>query len=455
MDRAALLSLDTEALIGLVLQFQQRVAALEAELAKLRQPPKTPENSSVPPSQARKPNLSDGRKRKPGARRGHLGSSRRRAAPDLVIRCYPAQCQACGAGLPRTGQRRIGRSQVVELPPVEPKVLEAWRYAAECQQCGARTVAAAPEGFAPEQVFGPRVSAVAGYLHEAHHLSYQRLVAVLLSLFGLRISAGAIAGVLQRLAARAKPAAEAIKEQVRASPVINSDETGARVNGSTWWHWVFQTPEASYHLLAPSRGAAVIDDFLDGAVPEVWGSDCAPGQLGTPADDHQICMSHQLRDLTYADQADGALGAQWARQLRHVFGRAVRLHHERAAVTPETFTRRRTLIERAAERLIFGPPLGRGEAGKLQRRYQREWESLFVFLHRDDVEPTNNSSERDLRNSVIHRKVTGGYRSDWGAEAGGIFTTILQTARKRGEDGFATLLGLSGTSPLTYADTAS
>jgi hypothetical protein len=31
-----------------------------------------------------------------------------------------------------------------------------------------------------------------------------------------------------------------------------------------------------------------------------------------------------------------------------------------------------------------------------------------VCLHRDDNEPTNNGSERDLRNSVVHDTVTGG-----------------------------------------------
>jgi transposase len=42
-------------------------------------------------------------------------------------------------------------------------------------------------------------------------------------------------------------------------------------------------------------------------------------------------------------------------------------------------------------------------------------DSLYVFLERADVEPANNSSERDLRPSVIHRKVIGGFRSAWGA----------------------------------------
>jgi transposase len=89
-----------------------------------------------------------------------------------------------------------------------------------------------------------------GYLHYGHHLSHERLVGV----FGLRISEGAIAAALARLAAQAGPAVASIRAAVRASPAINSDETGVRVDGRNWWHWVFQTPTASYHAIAPSRG---------------------------------------------------------------------------------------------------------------------------------------------------------------------------------------------------------
>jgi hypothetical protein len=39
----------------------------------------------------------------------------------------------------------------------------------------------------------------------------------------------------------------------------------------------------------------------------------------------------------------------------------------------------------------------------------------------------------------VHRKVTGGFRSNWGAEAHAIVTTVLDTARKRGEDLLTTL----------------
>ena len=455
MDRGALLQLSREELADLVLALTARVAELEAAVAPLGGPTKTPGNSSVPPSRGSKPNRAECRGRRRGPKRGHVGRSRRRQTPDVIVRCHPDRCRGCGASLPTTGRRRVGRSQVVELPPVRPVVVEAWRYAARCRACGTRTVAPAPAGLEPTRTFGPGVEAVVAYLHERHHLSYERLSEVCGDLLGLALSQGAIAAMLARLAGRARPAYEALGAEVRAGPVINSDETGARVDGRNWWQWVFQTPTASYHLIAPSRSGAVIDEFLDGVEPEVWGSDLWAPQVGTAAEHHQVCLGHQIRDLTYAVEADEPEGRAWASDLRHIFGRALRLHHERTVVSPATFARRRTLVERATDRLVFGPPLAAtSEARRLQKRYQEHRADLYIFLYREDVEPTNNGSERDLRNAVIHRKVTGGYRSRWGAEASAIFTTLLTTARKRGGNVLDALRAVAGPSPLHAAGMA-
>jgi transposase len=169
----------------------------------------------------------------------------------------------------------------------------------------------------------------------------------------------------------------------------------------------------------------------------------------TPATAHQICMSHQERDLTFAVEADPGEARLWAIELRHVFGRAIRLHHERGQVTAETFARRRLLIENATDRLVFDRYVApKTEAARLQKRYRLHRDSLYVFLDRDDVEPTNNSSERDLRPSVIHRKVIGAFRSAWGAEAPAIRSSILATARKQGQNLLDAFLAIAGPSPL-------
>ena len=81
---------------------------------------------------------------------------------------------------------------------------------------------------------------------------------------------------------------------------------------------MFQTPEASYHVIAPGRGGEVIDAFLAGAESEVWGSDLWAPQILTAATEHQICLSHQERDLTFAVDADTDEARVWGIELRHV-----------------------------------------------------------------------------------------------------------------------------------------
>lgn len=474
MDRAALERLSRDELIELVVRMtemiavvgglEERIAELEgrlaerdAEAAERAAPPKTSENSSVPPSVGFKANRTERRRRGRGPKRGHPGSSRRRQRPDAIVRCRPTTCSGCGEPLPLDGQRRVGRSQVVELPPVRPVVVEAWQYAARCRGCGLRTKGAYPAGLEPTRTFGPGVEAVLGYLHERHHVGYERLVEVCRDVFGLAISEGGIDQALRRLGERARPTYEALGAEVRAGPIIGSDETGARVAGTTAWHWVFQTPEASYHRIVPRRNADAITAFLQGARPEGWVSDLWVPQLQVEAGVHQICLSHQIRNLTYAVDADGYAGRVWAIELRHLLGRAIRLGHLRETITPASFARRRRLIENAVDRLVFrtalpeAPEAKTANARRLQHRYREHRASLFVFLDRPDVPPTNNASEQDLRPSVIHRKVTGGYRSWAGAELSAILTSLLTTARKRGHNLLDALRSVAGPSPLHAA----
>ena len=78
------------------------------------------------------------------------------------------------------------------------------------------------------------------------------------------------------------------------------------------------------------------------------------------------------------------------------------------------------------------------------RRYLKHRPSLFVFLYHSNVPFDNNASERALRNSVIHRKVSGGFRSDDGAQAHAIVSSVADTARKRDQDVLAVLLSYIG-----------
>lgn len=157
------------------------------------------------------------------------------------MECRPRVCAQCGADLSGEEGELGGRSQVIELPPIEPVVVEAHRYAVDCPECGHRRVADYLEGLEPERVFGTQMEALVSYFHQGHHLSYARLGEVLKDVFGLEISPGALVNSVRRVGEAWADRAQGIRAEVRGSAVVGSDETGAWVNGCNEGEWVFTT----------------------------------------------------------------------------------------------------------------------------------------------------------------------------------------------------------------------
>lgn len=50
-----------------------------------------------------------------------------------------------------------------------------------------------------------------------------------------------------------------------------------------------------------------------------------------------------------------------------------------------------------------------------------------------DVAATTNISEREIRRSVVFRKVTGGFCSEWGVGIYASYRSVTGTARLRGQ----------------------
>jgi transposase len=121
---------------------------------------------------------------------------------------------------------------------------------------------------------------------------------------------------------------------------------------------------------------------------------------------------------------------------------AIGLHHRRQKLRPELFTHQAARLKRLGHALGFGVLATNAFGAAQQERYRRLEAWWWVFLERGDVCPTNNASERALRPSVVHRKGTGGFRSEWGAAAYATFLSVVQTLQREGEDRFENLLAL-------------
>jgi len=438
--REELEQLDKETLIDGYLLLEKRVKTLERQMSELSRalgikPAKTTENSSRPPSQDQKANVAKRAKKKRGAKKGHTGTSRHRVEADEVIECRVVACRDCGWDLSDLPQHMAGRHQVIDIPPLGAIVREVIRYGRYCPCCKTYQRAQPPSGFEQGRIVGHHLEQLVLYLHYAHPLSYGRVARILSEVCDVQLSEGALVNIVRRAESRLKQTADVIHEQVKQADVVGSDETGARVDGVSYWQWVFQTPKLAYYVIRPSRSAQVIADVMDDSQPQVWVSDVLSSQMCHPATTYQICLAHQLRDLQYLIDTHHC---EWATEIQALFRRAIHLHNLRNDLSDKRFHLFAQAYHWCLDKLLKTSPLS-DDSQRLWRRFHKHRDALLLFLRRDDVPPTNNASEQALRNSVIYRKVTGGFRSDWGADLYANLISILETARRQGRSIFEVL----------------
>jgi transposase len=421
-----------------------RVAELEA---KLSEPKKDSDNSSQPPSRDKKPNRDD----KPAPQGPRTGSVGRKGGgrlladnPDETVIARPTCCAQCQAAFAAADHKLVDRFDKIELPKVTPVVTRVELYAGHCQACGSTTLAPLPEGLEQGSPFSINIVALALYLRFTHAISYRRLTRLMLELFGLSISEGALDAAFRRAMPRLDAEVSAILARLRRARVVCSDETSVRVDGRTCWNWVFQNNEVVIHVIRHSRGAGVVGEVMDGHRPALWVSDLYSAQQGhAPA--WQICLAHQLRDCQFAiDAGDRIFAPRMKMLLLRAFVLARRRHHL-AEGTRRQYRRR---LDRDLDVIMALAPTTK-DGRRLRKRYGKVRAHLFTFLDHPEVDPDNNSSERELRPTATYRKVTGGFRSKWGSDLFASFRSVVGTAGRRGIDAYQAIkMTLQGKSVL-------
>ncbi len=426
---AALLA-RVEELSAQVAELSGRVRALESEnaalRAKLKLPPKTPDNSSTPPSQGHKARgeASGSRpksKAHPGAHRAlHPNPTRHE-----MVRAR--RCPHCRTDLSGVAQTAMQAYDRIEIPEIKPDVTRVTLHGGVCPCCARRFKAAPPAGLEPGSPFGPNLRAFVLYLRFAHAISFERLARLTSDLLGLAISEGALVNLLADSRPRFARQASLIRARLLAGPILQSDETSQRVGKQTWWNWVFHDADSACFVIRPSRGKDVVEEFLGKARPQFWVSDRLAAQMGWARKDHQVCLAHLLRDAQYAIDAGDAL---FAPGLRRLLADACAIGQRRADLADATLRAYAAKLEHRLDRLLRHPPTN-AEAKKLQGVIKKVRPHLFVFLANRAIPPTNNGSEQALRPCVVFRKVTNCFRSEWGASLYADIRSVLETARRR------------------------
>ena len=424
-------------------------AMLEGRTEELERGRKTP-RSSLPPSTQHPHARPQPRKRKSKKKRGGQPGHEKHERPlvpteqcDDVQTCKPTECRRCGDNLSGSDPDPL-RHQVWELPEIKPHVTEYQLHRLECAHCGATTCAELPVGV-PQGQSGPRLMAFTALLMAFTALlmafyrqSKRRTAEFLSTLLGQPCCPAATVKPQNQVTAALRPSYEALAAELPMQEQLSIDETPAKEENGKAWLWTFVAQMFTVFAVRATREATALGVFLGEKFHGIVNCDRAKmywylGHL-------QWCWAHLKRDFQALIDSDDPqvkrLGHDLMRPTRKLFAAWAR-HYRDGTLTRAGMKRLMTPIRAEIEALLLRGAFSGNErlVGMCDELYDhRQW--LWNFLDHENVEITNNASERALRHAVIWRKLSFGTQSASGSRFMETMLTVLETCRQQERNTF-------------------
>ena len=404
-------------------------------------PEKNSSNSSIPPTQEsiaarelrRTKSLRKPSGKPSGGQPGHKGSTLQSvSAPDRIVKHEPAYCKCCGRALDGVQYRKIRKAQTIDIKFVVETSEEQY-YEKVCE-CGFVNNCDAPNC---RIKYGDNVRALVTYLNVVQCIPFKRIAELISDLSGRKISEGTIQNILKENSAKSDSAYEEIRRRLELSPVVGADETGAAVGKELHWNWIFQNDALTYVFQMKSRGMEAIDSRFPGGLPNsTLVTDRYHSYFKMNVKEHQVCLAHLLRNAEYLNELDTK--QDWSRRFIHLIGHAINLRRD------GDITQRKIKILKTKMKNLLGESLTHldDEFEKFKRGILKVKDYLFTFLSDPHVPYDNNASERGVRKIKIKQKVSGGFRTDGGADDFAKIHSIAETAMKNGNSKFNAILAV-------------
>jgi len=299
-----------------------------------------------------------------------------------------------------------------------------------------------PAADVPHGQLGLNALATAMMMRVCYRMPLRQITRLYLQLFELKLSPGAVVKQIKRTARWMKGQEHRLKLLIRAAGVVYADETGWRTNGKNGYLWTISTDQHTLYHVDRSRGGKVIVELLGKAFGSTQDQTLVSDfysvydQFDSP---QQKCLAHLLRELRDAVAKQPELAAhEFFRRCKRLVQEMLKLKKQHPALPAATYAHRVDLLEKRLDQLAhmdWADP----DAERLGKRLYKYRGKLTTFLHKPEVDGTNNAAERALRPAVVMRKITGGSRSDQAAAAWATLASVMRTVEQQGRDVLETI----------------
>jgi len=436
-----------EELIQVIIELRRANERLQAEIEQLKR-----RGGAAPFSKGKRKSDPKAPGRKPGQ-----GYFRFRTAPEeaaateaIVVPVTEPCCPDCGGKLGKVCREMVSITDI----PVQPQP-EIEHYAVEvrqCRRCGGKVRGRHPgitvgQHGATAHRLGPRVKALAHILHYVHGVPVRRTPAILAELTGVRLTQSAITQDAMKQTGGAVGARyDALRASVREQSVVHTDDTGWRVGGETAFLMAFVNPTLSVYQVRSRHRNEEVRELIPASFGGVLVCDRGRSYDAVELEGvaQQKCVAHLIRNAAKIVEEKTGRACHFGRQLIDMLRQSLSLSARRTAMKPKDYCRQALALDDDLARLLRDRILRDPDNQRLLNGVgaQHDRGRLLRFLAEDNVEPTNNRAERDLRPAVIARKLSHCSKNDRGARAFEAFTSVLHTIRKMNPSDKCLLAGL-------------
>jgi transposase len=417
---------------------QREIDRLKEELQRLRiQLSKQKRNdkagffgSSTPSSQLPlKANSTDvASAKRGGAKPGHKGRGRKKHSPDEIDQIReistPPICSTCQVSLLSKGYRQ---RSVLDIDPVTVRKVLYRLQRKVCPSCGVE-VTATPKDVLPKALLSNQLLAE---IVDSHYLQGMPLGRVCAR---WQLNYGTVIEALHRISGHFDPVMKDFKQAYRQAFVRHADETSWRTAGKNGYCWLFASDRVSLHLYRNTRSARVVEEVF-GHQKKLKGylvvdRYAAYKRVGCKI---QYCYAHLLREMIDLESefSDELEVAAYSKRMAELLSQAQRLQSSKPG--EEEYYREAGRIKGAILRACR-----EGSKHLAIKRWQdffvEEAAHLYHWVADRRVPCENNRAERELRPTVIARKVSHGSQAEEGAKTREVLMSVMQTLKKRVAD---------------------